>query len=108
MPKSLFLKKGFKLDERNPEVVFSFGGDGTMLKAIHKYEDILENIKQREQNLTDKLVKVIKKYDFIESFIPSKNQKILRISFIFIFILTSFNISKTKYFISVNFSFFLI
>ncbi len=31
--KSLFLKKGFKLDERNPEVVFSFGGDGTMLKV---------------------------------------------------------------------------
>lgn len=42
---SLFLKKGFKLDEKNPEVVFSFGGDGTMLKAIHKYEDILDKIK---------------------------------------------------------------
>lgn len=35
----------FEYDEKNPDIVFSFGGDGTMLGAIHKYEDILEKVK---------------------------------------------------------------
>lgn len=42
---SIFLKKGFVKDDVNPNVVFSFGGDGTMLKAIHKYESILDSVK---------------------------------------------------------------
>lgn len=32
-------------DDINPDVVFSFGGDGTMLSAIHKYESIIDNVK---------------------------------------------------------------
>lgn len=32
-------------DEKSPEIVFSFGGDGTMLSAIHKYEKIIDNVK---------------------------------------------------------------
>jgi NAD+ kinase len=35
----------FERDDENPDVVFSFGGDGTMLGAIHKYKDKLRNIK---------------------------------------------------------------
>lgn len=31
------IKHGFVVDEANPEFVFSLGGDGTMLEAIHKY-----------------------------------------------------------------------
>lgn len=31
------IKHGFLVDEVNPEFVFSLGGDGTMLEAIHKY-----------------------------------------------------------------------
>lgn len=32
-------------DDVNPEIVFSFGGDGTMLGAIHQYEDKLDQVK---------------------------------------------------------------
>ncbi len=32
------------LDEKNPEVVFSIGGDGTVLDAIHKYNLIIEDV----------------------------------------------------------------
>ncbi|MGD9886799.1 MAG: NAD(+)/NADH kinase, partial [Bacilli bacterium] len=32
-------------DDEHPDVVFSFGGDGTMLAAIHLYLDQLEHIK---------------------------------------------------------------
>lgn len=35
----------FAHDENAPDVVFSFGGDGTMLGAIHKYEGRLDGIK---------------------------------------------------------------
>ena len=35
---------GFVLDNTNPEYVFSLGGDGTMLDAIHKYMH-LDNVK---------------------------------------------------------------
>lgn len=31
-------------DDINPEIVFSFGGDGTMLKAINDYSHILSNV----------------------------------------------------------------
>lgn len=31
------IERGFKLDYQNPEYIFSLGGDGTMLDAIHKY-----------------------------------------------------------------------
>ena len=37
--------KEFVYDDINPEVVFSFGGDGTMLRAIHKYIDKIDNVK---------------------------------------------------------------
>lgn len=35
----------FIRDDNNPDIVFSFGGDGTMLGAIHKYKANLDNIK---------------------------------------------------------------
>ncbi|MCK9536053.1 MAG: NAD kinase [Bacilli bacterium] len=35
----------FDYDENNPDIVLSFGGDGTMLGAIHKYKNQLEKIK---------------------------------------------------------------
>lgn len=35
----------FEKDDINPDIVFSFGGDGTMLGAIHKYLDKLDRIK---------------------------------------------------------------
>ena len=38
------LKNGFELDDENPDVVFSVGGDGTLLKTVHKYLDKLDNI----------------------------------------------------------------
>lgn len=38
-------KAPFSYDANDPDVVFSFGGDGTMLGAIHHYEDILHKVK---------------------------------------------------------------
>lgn len=35
----------FTRDDENPDIVFSFGGDGTMLGAIHKYKHNLDNIR---------------------------------------------------------------
>lgn len=35
----------FPRDDENPDIVFSFGGDGTMLGAIHRYKDQLEHLK---------------------------------------------------------------
>ena len=35
---------GHELDDENPQVVFTVGGDGTFLKAVHKYLDKLEGI----------------------------------------------------------------
>ncbi|MGD9604727.1 MAG: NAD kinase [Bacilli bacterium] len=32
-------------DDEHPDVVFSFGGDGTMLSAIHRYIEQLEHVK---------------------------------------------------------------
>ncbi len=38
------LKNGFELDDDNPDVVFSVGGDGTFLKAVHKYTNLLDKV----------------------------------------------------------------
>lgn len=35
---ALLQTKGFQFDEKNPEIVISVGGDGTLLKAMHLYE----------------------------------------------------------------------
>jgi NAD+ kinase len=35
----------FQRDDENPEIVFSFGGDGTMLGAIHRYKNKLDQLK---------------------------------------------------------------
>ncbi len=35
----------FERDDLNPDIVFSFGGDGTMLGAIHKYKNKLNTVK---------------------------------------------------------------
>ncbi len=36
---------GYVYDEKDPDIVFSFGGDGTMLGAIHKYIDKIDTVK---------------------------------------------------------------
>ena len=35
---------GHSFDNENPEVVFVIGGDGSFLKAVHKYLDKLDSI----------------------------------------------------------------
>lgn len=40
----LSLDKNNIMDEINPDFVFSIGGDGTLLKSLHKYENILEKV----------------------------------------------------------------
>lgn len=35
---------GFVYDEENPEYIFSIGGDGTFLKAVHHHLRALKNI----------------------------------------------------------------
>ena len=35
----------FERDDVAPDIVFSFGGDGTMLGAIHKYKNYLDTVK---------------------------------------------------------------
>ncbi len=37
-------KYGFTFDNKNPDVVFSIGGDGTFLRAVHMYIDKLDKI----------------------------------------------------------------
>lgn len=37
--------KGHLMDEAHPEVIITIGGDGTMLHAIHKYTDKLDEVK---------------------------------------------------------------
>lgn len=41
---SVFIEHGFVMDERSPEIVISLGGDGTFLRAIHKYIDNLDKV----------------------------------------------------------------
>ena len=38
-------RHGFVLDDKDPDVVFVLGGDGTFLKAVHHYLDKLDTIK---------------------------------------------------------------
>ena len=38
------LSSGHQIDDENPEYVFSIGGDGTFLKAVHKYLNKLDRI----------------------------------------------------------------
>lgn len=40
----LLLKQGHIIDDINPEVVISIGGDGTMLSAIHHYMHLLNDV----------------------------------------------------------------
>ena len=37
-------KYGFSFDNKNPDVVFSVGGDGTFLRAVHEYLNQAEHI----------------------------------------------------------------
>ncbi|MCH4178044.1 MAG: NAD kinase [Streptococcaceae bacterium] len=39
------LKNHFPIDEKNPDVVISVGGDGTLLKAFHQFESQLDKVK---------------------------------------------------------------
>lgn len=41
---NLLQEKGFIRDDDNPEIVFSIGGDGTILRTIHKYIKIIDQI----------------------------------------------------------------
>ena len=38
------LRLGFSFDNENPDVVFSVGGDGTFLRAVHHYIDKLDSL----------------------------------------------------------------
>ena len=38
-----YLKKDI-YESENPEYVFSFGGDGTMLKAVEEYLHLIDNV----------------------------------------------------------------
>ena len=40
-----FLERHFIIDDENPEVVVTIGGDGTLLSAFHKYIDMLDKIR---------------------------------------------------------------
>lgn len=39
------IKNGFEIDDNNPDVVLSVGGDGTFLRAVNRYIDIIDDIK---------------------------------------------------------------
>ena len=41
---ALLEKNNFVIDDKNPEVVFVIGGDGTFLRAMHKYLNQLDEI----------------------------------------------------------------
>ena len=36
----ILMENGFEIDEDNPEIVFSLGGDGTFLRTIHSYGNV--------------------------------------------------------------------
>jgi NAD+ kinase len=36
--------KGFTINEKSPDIVFSIGGDGTLLQAFHQFKDQLEQV----------------------------------------------------------------
>lgn len=38
------MARGYSLDEENPDVVFYVGGDGTFLRAVHHYLNILDKV----------------------------------------------------------------
>ena len=42
---SMFEKYNFKYDDKNPEYVFVFGGDGTVLKTVHEFMNKIDDIK---------------------------------------------------------------
>lgn len=42
---NILLNNGASIDVVQPDVIISIGGDGTMLRAIHKYIDQIDNIK---------------------------------------------------------------
>lgn len=43
--KKMIQQEGFTFDEKNPEIVISVGGDGTLLKAMHLYENQLDQVR---------------------------------------------------------------
>lgn len=43
--RSLLKEAGITIDSKNPDIVISIGGDGTLLSAFNKYKDQLANIR---------------------------------------------------------------
>ena len=43
--KEKVLSYGFELDDSHPDVVLFIGGDGTFLRAVHQYLNILNKVK---------------------------------------------------------------
>lgn len=41
---SILQEHDYELDEENPELIISLGGDGTFLRAVHKYIDKLDSV----------------------------------------------------------------
>ncbi|MFI3329015.1 MAG: NAD kinase [bacterium] len=44
LQKVISKKLQLKEDENNPDIIIVIGGDGTILRAIHQYSDILDNV----------------------------------------------------------------
>lgn len=86
----------FERDDVAPDIVFSFGGDGTMLGAIHKYKNYLDTVKFVGINTgrlgfftdfkideLDKVISMIKKdeyrvnsYNLLEYILKSKDYEL--------------------------------
>ena len=78
---ALCLAAGFIFDEKQPDIVISVGGDGTLLAALHYYETQLETVRfigvhtghlgfyaDFQEHELDKLVDAIKHEDPSEAF----------------------------------------
>jgi len=48
---ALCLAAGFIFDEKQPDIVISVGGDGTLLAALHYYETQLETVSLKPSGL---------------------------------------------------------
>lgn len=44
LKKAIMSKLPFEYDEVDPDYVLSLGGDGTILRAVHKYSDIIDKV----------------------------------------------------------------
>ncbi|WP_353990206.1 NAD kinase [Pediococcus argentinicus] len=43
--KQLLLNENFEIDDVNPDIVITIGGDGTLLSAVHKYRALMNKVR---------------------------------------------------------------